>query len=95
MSWDLYREMWGSDGEFVITGNLTSVEYLDRLGALRVPTLVTVGDHDQLDPELALSTHRAIPGSKLVVIPEAGHLTFVDQQEFYVRAVRDFLLGSR
>src|SRR5271154_4480995 len=22
MSWDLYREMWGSDGEFVIDGNL-------------------------------------------------------------------------
>ncbi|MGH7682698.1 MAG: alpha/beta fold hydrolase, partial [Candidatus Eiseniibacteriota bacterium] len=27
MSWDLYREMWGSHGEFVIDGNLTSVEY--------------------------------------------------------------------
>ena len=32
MSWDLYREMWGSHGEFVIDGNLASVEYADRLG---------------------------------------------------------------
>ena len=95
MSWDLYREMWGSDGEFVITGNLTSVEYLGRLGELRVPTLVTVGDHDETDPELALATHRAIPGSKLAIIPEAGHMTFVDQPSLYVRTVRDFLLGSR
>ena len=31
MSWDLYREMWGSHGEFVVDGNLTSVEYADRL----------------------------------------------------------------
>ncbi|HVA18031.1 MAG TPA: alpha/beta fold hydrolase, partial [Candidatus Dormibacteraeota bacterium] len=31
MSWDLYREMWGSDGEFVIDGNLKSVEYVDKL----------------------------------------------------------------
>jgi len=31
MSWDLYREMWGSHGEFVIDGNLKSVEYGDRL----------------------------------------------------------------
>ena len=30
-SWDLYREMWGSHGEFVIDGNLASVEYTDRL----------------------------------------------------------------
>lgn len=94
MSWDLYREMWGSDGEFVVTGNMVSVEYLDRLGALRIPTLVTVGDHD-LDPELSRAIHRAIPGSKLVIIPEAGHETFVDQPVLYVKTVRDFLLGSR
>jgi proline iminopeptidase len=31
MSWDLYREMWGSHGEFVVDGNLKSVEYTDRL----------------------------------------------------------------
>jgi hypothetical protein len=32
ISWDLYREMWGSHGEFIIDGNLKSVEYADRLG---------------------------------------------------------------
>jgi len=95
MSWDLYREMWGSDGEFIVTGNLVSVEYLGRLGALRMPTLVTVGDHDQLDPELSRAIHRAIPGSKLVIVPEAGHSTFVDQPALYVKTVRDFLLGTR
>jgi len=40
MSWDLYREMWGSHGEFVIDGNLKSVEYTDRLPAIKVPTLL-------------------------------------------------------
>ena len=34
MSWDLYRTMWGSHGEFVIDGNLTSVEYADRLATV-------------------------------------------------------------
>jgi len=40
MSWDLYREMWGSNGEFVIDGNLKSVEYTDRLSSIKVPTLI-------------------------------------------------------
>ena len=53
MSWDLYREMWGSHGEFVIDGNLVSVEYADRLGTIKVPTLITVGDHDECDPSLS------------------------------------------
>jgi len=95
MSWDLYREMWGSDGEFAVTGNLASVEYLDRLAALRVPTLVTVGDHDETDSELARATHRAIPGAKLAVIPESGHMTFVDQPALYLRTVGDFLRDAR
>src|SRR5205823_4922468 len=52
-AWDLYREMWGSNGEFVIDGNLTSVEYVDRLPSIKVPTLIIVGDHDESDPVMS------------------------------------------
>jgi proline iminopeptidase len=91
MSWDLYREMWGSHGEFVIDGNLASVEYDDRLGSLHVPTLITVGDHDECDPTLAQEIQSHIPGSKLVTIPRSGHMTFVDQPGVYLDAVESFL----
>jgi len=91
MSWDLYRTMWGSHGEFVIDGNLVSVEYDDRLGTISVPTLITVGDHDQCDPSLSRKMQEEIPGSKLVVLPESGHMTFVDQPTLFVKAVDEFL----
>jgi proline iminopeptidase len=95
MSWELYRTMWGSHGEFVIDGNLVSVEYEDRLGSISVPTLVTVGDHDQCDPSLSRKMQELIPGSKLVVLPESGHMTFVDQQELFVKSVDEFLHPRR
>jgi proline iminopeptidase len=95
MSWDLYREMWGSHGEFVVDGNLASVEYADRLPALRVPTLITVGDHDECDPALAREMQEKIPGSKLVVLPQSGHMTFVDQPALFIRTVDDFLRLAR
>jgi proline iminopeptidase len=91
MSWDLYREMWGSHGEFVIDGNLVSVEYADRLPSIKVPTLLTVGDHDETDPSIVRSMHDLIPGSKLVIIPEAGHMNFVDQPVLFRKAVDDFV----
>jgi proline iminopeptidase len=91
MSWDLYREMWGSHGEFVVDGNLASVEYADRLGSIRVPTLITVGDHDECDPAIARDMQRCIPGSQLVVLPESGHMTFVDQPSLFLKAVDDFV----
>lgn len=91
MSWDLYRTMWGSNGEFVIDGNLVSVEYADRLSSLRVPTLITVGDHDECAPSLSEEMHRRIAGSTLVVFPKSGHMTFVDQPGLFVTTVNQFL----
>jgi len=90
-AWDLYREMWGKHGEFVIDGNLKSVEYTDRLPGIKVPTLVLVGDHDECSPSLAQVMHEKIAGSKLVIFPKAGHMTFVDQPELFVKAVDEFL----
>jgi len=65
MSWDLYREMWGSNGEFIIDGNLKSVEYAELLPSIKVPTLITVGDHDECAPSLSEEMHKLIAGSEL------------------------------
>ena len=91
MSWDLYREMWGSNGEFVIDGNLISVEYGDRLSSITVPTLITVGDKDECDPSLSQEMHQKIAGSKLVIIPKSGHMTFVDQPALFISTLNEFL----
>ena len=91
MSWDLYREMWGSDGEFVIDGNLKSVEYVDRLHTIHVPTLLIVGDHDEVAPSLSQEMHEKIAGSQIVIMPDSGHMTFVDQPEKFNDTVTLFL----
>jgi proline iminopeptidase len=91
MAWDVYRQMWGSHGEFVIDGNLVSAEYDDRLPAIHVPTLITVGDRDECDPSLSRTMNEKIPGSKLVILPESGHMTFVDQPGLFIAAVNQFL----
>jgi proline iminopeptidase len=94
-SWDLYREMWGSDGEFVIDGNLKSVEYSDRLSTIKIPTLITAGDNDECDPSLSQEMNRKIAGSKLVIFPKSGHMTFVDQPSLFITAVDEFLHHSK
>jgi proline iminopeptidase len=93
-NWELYRAMWGSDGEFIIDGNLKSVEYVDRLPTIHVPTLVVVGDHDECDPSLAKEMHEKIAGSKLVILPNSGHMNFVDQPEMWQKGVEGFLSGK-
>lgn len=90
-AWDVYREMWGSHGEYVVDGNLVEVEYLDKLSQIKVPTLIIVGDHDESDPKMSKEMHEKIAGSKLVILPKSGHMTFVDQPSLFLDAVREFV----
>ena len=90
-SWELYRAMWGSHGEFVVDGNLTDVEWVDRLSGIKVPTLILVGDHDESDPVMSREMNAKIPGSRLVILPHSGHMTFVDQPDLFVKAITDFV----
>jgi proline iminopeptidase len=94
-NWELYRVMWGEHGEFVIDGNLRSVEYLDRLPSIHVPTLVVAGDHDECDPSLSREMNKKIEGSELVILPNSGHMNFIDQPDLWQSAVERFLAENR
>jgi len=93
-AWDVYREMWGSHGEYIVDGNLKSVEYVDRLPSIKVPTLILVGEHDESDPVMSKEMHEKIAGSKLVILPESGHMTFVDQPAMFLKTVTEFVNGK-
>jgi pimeloyl-ACP methyl ester carboxylesterase len=63
-----------------------------ELGKIAVPTLVMVGDEDVATvPAKAERIHAAIPGSRLVVIPGAGHTSSVEQPELVNAALEGFL----
>jgi proline-specific peptidase len=67
-------------------------DYRPQLGRVAKPTLVVVGEHDRTTtPRAAQILHEGIAGSELVVIPDAGHMTFVEQTDVYLDAVRRFL----
>ena len=93
-SWELYRTMWGEHGEFVIDGNLKSVEYVNRLPSIHVPTLIMAGDHDECDPSLSREMHEKIAGSQLEILANSGHMNFVDQPDLWQKTVEDFLAGK-
>lgn len=63
-----------------------------NLAAIACPTTIVVGEGDRLTPpELAAEIHRAIPGSRLVEIPDCGHLSTLEAPEAVVGLMRDWL----
>jgi pimeloyl-ACP methyl ester carboxylesterase len=62
------------------------------LSQVQCPVLIIHGADDQLIPvSEAQLMHQQLPGSRLVVIPEAGHLPNLEQPELFNQAVREFL----
>lgn len=66
----------------------------ERLGEIRAPTLIVVGEEDILTPvKYARLMQERIPNAQLYIIPEAGHAVPLEQPELFNRVVREFLEG--
>ncbi len=62
--------------------------------SIKTPTLVVTSDNDHLIPkELSDLIAGRIAGAKLVVMPGAGHIPFMEQPEEVARIVLQFLEG--
>jgi 3-oxoadipate enol-lactonase len=63
-----------------------------RMKEIRCASVVIVGKDDAGTPvSMAEDIHRALPGSKLVVIPDAAHLSNLEQPDAFNQALGDFL----
>lgn len=64
------------------------------LAAINCPTLVLVGEQDELTPpERAREMADGIRGAHLVTVPDCGHLSTLEQPDAVTRALREWLAG--
>jgi pimeloyl-ACP methyl ester carboxylesterase len=64
----------------------------DALPRIHVPTLLIYGENDVRAPRtVAEHLHAAIPGSTLVVVPNAGHVVNIEAPEAFNAATSEFL----
>ena len=62
------------------------------LGAIDVPTLYLVGQHDQISPPAEMrEMAQATPNAKCVEIPDAGHMSPMENPKAVNRAMTDFV----
>ena len=71
---------------------LPKINLTSRLKEVACPTLVVVGELDPGTPvSMAQDIHRAMPGSELVVLPNAAHLSNAEQPAAFNAALQTFL----
>ena len=70
---------------------MAEADLSDLLSRIAVPTLLIWGEQDARSPlSVARQFEAAIPGAKLVVIPQAGHVSNLERPEQFNDAVRGF-----
>jgi pimeloyl-ACP methyl ester carboxylesterase len=76
-------------GDFLACSKL---DITDAIVELRIPTLVICGDEDKMTPP-ALSEYLGghIPGARLALIPEAGHMVMLEKPEAFNASLTEFL----
>ncbi len=93
------RRMITSNQVSGIVGDLMAMEArpdsTPLLKAFNFPTLVLVGEDDQASPpEEVKRMAQHIPGSQFALIPQAGHMSNLENPEAFNRALTQFLAGK-
>lgn len=71
---------------------IPTIDVTARLGTVRCPTLVIVGDDDPSTPvAVARDIEAAIPSAELAILSHASHLSNLEQPEEFNRALLSFL----
>lgn len=77
--------------EFTYTGNLKDWNRIPDMHAIKVPTLITVGQHDELTPACAMRMKLALPNAELRVFPNSSHMPFFEEPDAFFPVLLDFL----
>jgi len=86
----IYQYLWGPS-EFTVTGRLKNYDVTAFLPSVAVPTLLTVGEFDEVGPDLIRQVAARIPNARFIQFAGAAHLTTWDARTEMVQAIGDFL----
>jgi len=76
----------------MLEANENRPKIADRLGEIRCPTLVLVGEHDVRTPlGMSEDLNKAIPSSLMKIIPDCGHFYSYEQPEVVSRIMLTYL----
>jgi L-proline amide hydrolase len=86
----VYHTMNGPS-EFHVVGTMKHWSVIDRLTAVRAPTLVINGRFDEATVACVQPFVDLIPGARWEVFEESSHLPHVEEEQRYLQVVGDFL----
>jgi 3-oxoadipate enol-lactonase len=71
---------------------IRDMDFREELSQIDVPTMVVIGEKDPATiPEYGELIADRIPGAKTFIVPDAAHLSNIEQPDVFTKALRGFL----
>ena len=84
-------------GSNVVYGDFSACNRFDvrkEVGKIKIPCLILCGDEDKLTPPaLSKKLNDVIEGSRLEIVPAAGHMVMIENHQAFNDHVLDFILN--
>jgi proline iminopeptidase len=92
MNMDLYYQMVGRDGDFIVGNDIGNFDFRKLLKDLRMPILIIAGRYDRVAvPWMMVKYKEYCPQAEFVMFEYSGYQPQVEQPEATISLIRDFL----
>ncbi len=89
---EVYYQMVGEDGDFIIGGDMAKLDFRRSLVNLKMPLLIIAGRYDRVClPRFSEQFKRYAPQAQFVMFEKSGHMPFVEEQAATLELFRTFL----
>jgi pimeloyl-ACP methyl ester carboxylesterase len=92
---EVINKKFADNDPLIVHGDLSACnefDVMDEVEKINIPTVIIVGNDDRLTPvKYARRLNEKIKGSRMVVIPGAGHLVMMEKPDEFNEALGSFL----
>jgi proline iminopeptidase len=91
----VYYTLVGYDGDFIIGGDVSKLDFRRDLKNLKMPALIIQGRYDRVAiPRFGIKYKEYAPQAKFVIFERSGHNPYIEEKDKYFELLNSFLAGE-
>ncbi len=92
MNTEVYYTLVGYDGDFIIGGDVSKLDFRQDLKNLNMPVLIIEGRYDRVAvPKWSVKFKEYAPQAEFVMFEKSGHSPYIEETEKFFNLLNEFL----
>jgi proline iminopeptidase len=96
MNTEVYYTLVGFDGDFIIGGDVSKLDFRKDLKDLNMPMLIIEGRYDRVAiPKWSVKFKEYAPQARFIMFEKSGHAPYIEETDKYFNLLNEFLSNDR